>query len=117
MGCDPQITGAKHTGLGAGGGTQDAIITVRPDLPAPGDVVTFDSGQLGNGDRTWDFGDGGTGTGTIVGHTFAAEGVFTVKVTFDDGSGSLVDRTLDVRVDDPSTEPQVAQQPQLRRSN
>lgn len=114
MGCDPQITGNERGGLGSGTGDQNAIITVSPVLPAPGDQVTFDSGNLGSGDRSWSFGDGTTATGTKVGHVFSAEGTFRVTVTLDDGSGTTVDHMIDLVVDDPNTEPSL-QQPQLRR--
>ena len=113
MGCDAQITGNDHGGLGSGAGDQNAIITVDPVLPAPGDNVTFDSGNLGSGDRSWTFGDGTTATGTRVGHVYAAEGSYRVTVTLDDGT-TTVDHTIDLVVDDPNTEPQISL-PQLRR--
>lgn len=40
-----------------------------------------------NGVPSWDFGDGNTGSGENVAHTYASEGTYNVCVTFEDGCG------------------------------
>lgn len=58
-----------------------------------------------NGDDltvTWDFGDGGSDTGTSVSHTYPGSGDYTATVTVDDGTDS-VQSTVDVTVNTPPT--------------
>lgn len=62
-------------------------------------VVTFDGSKSGdvNGDAltyTWDFGDGTTGTGVNVNHTYTAEGSYHVVLTVSDGELSATSRTI-----------------------
>lgn len=90
-----------------------ANIVATPDrgkLPLP---VTFDgSGSRTNWDRTivsyaWDFGDGTTGTGAVVSHTYTRGGVFnaTLRVTDSQGGYQVVGTTI------------LAQDPMLTPSN
>ncbi len=48
----------------------------------------------------WDFGDGGSGTGEIVDHTYAEAGDYTVTLTVEDSEGSVDDLTKNVTVSD-----------------
>jgi DNA/RNA endonuclease G (NUC1) len=57
-----------------------------------GTSATFDAsssldpnGSIAN--YAWDFGDGSTGSGVSVSHTFTQDGAFTVRVTVTDGEG------------------------------
>ncbi len=57
-----------------------------------GDVVTMDAGGSTDPDGdaltfAWDFGDGTTGTGPTVSHTYAQNGVFTVRMVATDTRG------------------------------
>jgi PKD repeat protein len=52
--------------------------------PGSADVLSF----------AWSFGDGGTGSGAIVTHTYADNGVYTVTVTVSDGDGGVTQGTL-----------------------
>ena len=46
----------------------------------------------------WDFGDGASGSGATVSHTYAAGGAFQAKVTMKDGAGVSVSSTVTVTV-------------------
>src|SRR5262249_46483572 len=57
------------------------------------DVVTFNGGSSSDPDGdsltySWDFGDGGVGTGVAPTHTYADDGIFTVTLTVNDGHGN-----------------------------
>lgn len=56
-----------------GGGTYE--FTATPYAPAAS--LTY----------SWDFGDGNTGSGSSVTHTYAASGIYTLVLTVSDGSG------------------------------
>jgi sugar lactone lactonase YvrE len=51
---------------------------------------------------TWDFGDGSTGTGATVSHTYQVAGVINVTVTIDDGVGGTVTSSVMVTVKAPN---------------
>ncbi len=66
-------------------------------------TCSFDSAGSSDGDgtivqRQWTFGDGNAASGTVVQHTYAAPGSYTVRltVTDDDGASSQTQRTVDV---------------------
>jgi DNA/RNA endonuclease G (NUC1) len=68
-----------------------------------GGSATFDaSGSLDpNGtiaSYAWDFGDGNTGSGVSVSHTFAQDGAFTVRVTVTDNDGLTDTATFNISV-------------------
>jgi DNA/RNA endonuclease G (NUC1) len=68
-----------------------------------GDSATFNaSGSLDpNGtvaSYAWDFGDGSTGSGVSVTHTFAQDGAFTVRLTVTDNDGLTGSTTVTVNV-------------------
>jgi len=57
------------------------------------EVVTFDSSASSDKDGTidsylWNFGDGGTGTESVMTHSYAAEGTYLVTLTVTDNSGA-----------------------------
>ncbi len=77
---------------------------------AVGTTVTFngsftDAGTLDTHTIDWDFGDGGTASGTLTpSHTFTAEGVYTVTLTVTDDDTGVGSDSLIVTVTDGSTQ-------------
>ena len=80
-----------------------ASFSYTPSNPLVGQKVTFDAsssydpyGKIVS--YKWNFGDGYTGTGKIVTHTYSKAGQFTVKltVTDDDGKSSSTSKTVTV---------------------
>lgn len=84
------------------------VLPIKPPLVAKfvasveevftGQPVTFTDQSEGEPtSRTWDFGDGTSGTGTPVSHAFAKAGTFTVKLTVGrDGETATASRTVRV---------------------
>jgi len=68
----------------------DASFTWTPPAPIAGQGVTFSGTVTGTAPFLfqWDFGDGGSGTGPSVVHTFAAAGDYTVTMTATNACGS-----------------------------
>jgi DNA/RNA endonuclease G (NUC1) len=64
--------------------TFDASTSLDPN----GTIVSYD----------WDFGDGSTGSGVSVSHTYAQDGAFTVRLTITDNDGLTDSATFTVTV-------------------
>ena len=66
--------------------------------PCAPHTVTFTNLNVPSVNTTWDFGDGQTGTGNIVTHTYTAGGVFNVHVisTAPGGCISVTDSTITI---------------------
>ncbi len=80
-----------------------AAVTGPAGAIAEGDSATFDAAGSVDPNGTiasyaWDFGDGSTGSGVSVSHTFAQDGVFTVRVTVTDNDGLSDSATFTVNV-------------------
>jgi uncharacterized delta-60 repeat protein len=68
-----------------------------------GATVTFDGSGSSDADGdtltySWDFGDNAQGTGVAPTHVYADDGVYTVKLTVDDGHGFQASSTMKVTV-------------------
>ncbi|BDZ45974.1 PKD domain-containing protein [Naasia aerilata] len=77
---------------------------------AAGLTATVDGSGSRDGDGTvtgysWDFGDGGTGTGVMATHEYAAAGVYPVTLSVTDDDGATAAITQSVVVTDDSTPP------------
>lgn len=79
------VAPADDGGGGGGGGEGEAgaDFTFAPAAPAPGQAVSFDGGASTGApaDFFWVFGDGATGSGQVVSHTFGAPGSYTVTLS------------------------------------
>jgi hypothetical protein len=90
----------------SGGGPVPPNITSPPNASSSPVVVnvpvTFSAGANdasgGTVSYLWNFGDGTTGTGASVSHTFTSVGAFTVTVTFTGSNGGSTTATLPVTV-------------------
>jgi PKD repeat protein len=79
-----------------------AALTYLPLAPWAGEAVVF-TGSVTSGTLpiayAWAFGDGATGVGSVVSHTYAVSGVHTVVMTATncgDGASSVVTRAITV---------------------
>ncbi len=68
----------------------DATFDWTPLTPFAGEAVTFTASASGTTPMlfAWNFGDGGTGVGPSVVHTYAAEGDYTVHLTVTNACGT-----------------------------
>lgn len=98
------------------GATNETNVTVTVANQAPsvnlaydfwvanvGDSVPFDASgssdpEGGGLTYTWEFGDGSTGSGPTVNHTFTAPGSYKVNVTVTDSTGASTTRTETVTI-------------------
>ncbi|HEX6458164.1 MAG TPA: PKD domain-containing protein [Thermoleophilaceae bacterium] len=77
-----------------------------PNAGAPGDTLVFGESAIdrsGVHAYSWDFGDGGTGTGSIVTHSYAASGTYTITATATDEVGNTTTKTKQVVVRAPTS--------------
>jgi PKD repeat protein len=70
--------------------TSSCDFVLPTSSPAVGQTVTFTASAAGGVSPyvfKWDFGDGSTGTGSSVSHTYHSSGTFNVTLTITDSSG------------------------------
>jgi PKD repeat protein len=77
-------------------------LTATSDSPTPLGSVTQFAATISSGTNvaySWDFGDGTTGSGTVVHHVYAAVGAYTAVVTATNSAGAMT-ATTQVVVED-----------------
>ncbi len=75
-----------------------AVVRVAPATVSFTPSVT---GGLGPYNLSWTFGDGGSGTGATVSHTYLSPGIYTARVTVMDALGNVATNTTSVVVVSP----------------
>jgi len=78
-----------------------ASFTYTPPSPLVGSPVRFDGSTSHDPDGTivsynWSFGDGSSGTGTIVQHPYNSTGIYTVRLTVTDNAGATDSTTRQI---------------------
>jgi len=109
---------ANGTGGTTGDGSATAVLMVTVSAAAPqapvaeisapasaveGQSVNFDGSGSRDSDGTivsydWDFGDGTTGSGAIVAHSFAVAGTYTVTLTVTDDASLTNSTFVDINI-------------------
>jgi uncharacterized protein YceK len=85
-----------------------ANFTYEPYSPIVNQVVTFNASPSYDPDGTivsyvWNFGDGSTGDGVVVSHTYASEGTYTVTLTVTDDDGLTNTTSMEIQVSSSSS--------------
>lgn len=99
------------SGLDSQSASAERVITVNqppvadagPDLHVTASQVVFDasgSNDIDNNIATyeWDFGDGETGSGEKIAHTYRSPGTYTAKLSITDDSGTIRNGDEDERI-------------------
>lgn len=74
-------------GDGDGGAPPQALASYSPLTPLAGQPVTFTASGAGSNTVAWQFGDGETGSGASVAHTYAAPGQYVVHLNVTNADG------------------------------
>jgi PKD repeat protein len=99
-------TSSQQLTVGAGGpGGVSASFTFSPTDPVPGATVFFDASSSSSPrditEYKWSFGDGDSGSGRTVSHTFDDPGTYVVTLTIEDSSGRTAQASEEVPVQEP----------------
>jgi PKD repeat protein len=114
---------ASLTVVGPGGQAKASVtinVTQQPDAPTAAFTASTNSGttpltvefngstSIGQIDSySWNFGDGQTGNGTVISHTFTTAATYTVQLTVT-GAGGSHTTSVDVNATDPIAAPVAA---------
>lgn len=84
------------------------VFTITPSTGMAGVPITFDASESvapgAINSYEWDFGDGNTGSGAVVDHTYDAAGSYQVSLTISDDQGNNATRTRTVNVSEGALE-------------
>jgi PKD repeat protein len=86
------------------------VASAAPSSVSAGQTVAFSvvpSGGTGPFSYSWQFGDGSTGSGSTVDHTYSTGGTYAVLVWANDSAGESVEQTFQVTVSAPAGGPSV----------
>ena len=88
-----------------------ASFTANPPTGAEPLPVDFDASASSDPDGNitsyeWEFGDGNTGTGATISHTYTDDGTYTAKLTVTDNFGGTASATRTITVDQEAKQPQ-----------
>jgi len=103
-----EVTAHYNAGIGTNVAPTAAFTSAVSNLSVSVDgSSSFDSdGAIAS--YAWDFGDGGTATGATAGHTYAAGGTYSVKLTVTDNRGATNSLTKQVTVSPANVAPTAA---------
>lgn len=90
-GGEPNFTPTANAGVDQTGSEETSILfdgSASTDPDGSGDIASY----------IWDFGDGTTGTGQIINHTYADNGVYTITLTVTDSAGATSTDTAIVTI-------------------
>ncbi len=104
-----QVTVTDSNGVSAQSNSVEIMVAPAITAAVSSNLTTVEAGSSvaltssasgGTGALTyaWEFGDGSTGSGPTVDHTFASPGTYTVDVWVNDTVGGSVERTLTIVV-------------------
>jgi PKD repeat protein len=85
-----------------------AVLSASPTSGTAPLAVSFDGSGSSDPDGTiasyaWTFGDGGTGSGATISHTYAAPGTYTASLTVTDNAGAASSASTVITVNAPPT--------------
>lgn len=79
-----------------------AAFTATPASPAPNHTITFDGSASSTPQPplsySWDFGDGSTGSGSVVTHSYSTSGSYPVRLQVSDANSDVTELTQVVTV-------------------
>ena len=84
-----------------------AYFSYTPRNPSINKTITFNASESTDPDGaiedyTWDFGDGATGRGKMVTHTYSSVGNYTVKLTVTDNEGAINTSAKEILIEIPT---------------
>ena len=94
--------------VGPATATLSALASALPSLANASQAVSFLSGATGGTPPysfTWNFGDGGTGSGPAPNHVYSIPGSYLTQLTVTDAAGHTATTLVSVRVIAPSVDP------------
>jgi len=99
------VENAKINAINVATAGLSANFSYSPTVVLPDQVITFDASASRDSDGTienysWNFGDGGSGSGETVSHTYSATGNYQVTLTVTDNDGNTDSVTKTISVND-----------------